>query len=279
MTDEEKLEKEIYFIQVGRKNLKKSWEYDDFREYFLSKLELDSLKEMLKKKEHNDIKIIITVKIDAGTASSAYGEIVYTPRGYKASKVGGIEYIKTIQSTIPELPDTQKTRYIQENGLSLKDISILIKDRKLADFFEDVIVKHKNYKLVATWITNEFLGRLTKFKYSIGTSPITVDKFSELISLIENGDISTRSAKDVFDEMFETGKTANEIVKEKDLIQISNEDQLEKIIDDLIVNSPKQVEQVKSQPKVMGWFVGQIMKATKGQGDPKIINEILRKKL
>ncbi len=189
------------------------------------------------------------------------------------------DWVEEIRAGLPELPDAKKARFVADYGLSAADAAVLAADREDADFFEAVARGRKDPKLAGNWVINEFYGRLNKAGQRRADSPVTAEKLSGLLALIESGEISGRIAKDVFDEMFETGGDAAAIVEAKGLKQISDTGAIEEIVDRLIAENPKQVAQAKEQPKVAGWFVGQVMKATKGQANPAVVNEILKKKL
>ncbi len=189
------------------------------------------------------------------------------------------DWVEEISASLPELPDAKKARFVSDYGLSAGDAATLAADREDADFFEAVAKGRKDPKLAGNWVINEFYGRLNKAGQRRADSPVTAEKLSGLLALIESGDISGRIAKDVFDAMFETGEDAAAIVEAKGLKQISDSGAIEAIVDRLIAENPKQVAQAKEQPKVAGWFVGQVMKATRGQANPAVVNEILRKKL
>ena len=189
------------------------------------------------------------------------------------------DWVAQIKANLPELPDAKKARFLADYGLSAGDAAVLVADREDADFFEAVARGRRDPKLAGNWVINEFYGRLNKAGQRREEAPVTAEKLSGLLALIESGAISGRIAKDVFDDMFETGKDAAAIVEAKGLKQISDTGAIEKIIDRLIADNPKQVAQAKEQPKVAGWFVGQVMKATRGQANPAVVNEILKKKL
>ena len=189
------------------------------------------------------------------------------------------DWVEEMRAGLPELPDAKKARFVADYGLSAGDAATLAADREDADFFEAVAAGRSDPKLAGNWVINEFYGRLNKAGQRRADSPVTAEKLSGLLALIESGEISGRIAKDVFDEMFETGGDAAAIVEAKGLKQISDTGAIEAVIDRLIAENPKQVAQAKEQPKVAGWFVGQVMKATKGQANPAIVNEILKKKL
>ncbi len=189
------------------------------------------------------------------------------------------DWVEEIRASLPELPDAKKARFVSDYGLSAGDAAVLVADREDADFFEAVAEGRKDARLAGNWVINEFYGRLNKAGQRRADSPVTAEKLSGLLALIESGEISGRIAKDVFDEMFETGADAAAIVEAKGLKQISDTGAIEEIVDRLIAGNPKQVAQAKEQPKVAGWFVGQVMKATRGQANPAVVNDILKRKL
>ncbi len=189
------------------------------------------------------------------------------------------ELIDKIRANMPELPEEKKERYINEYRISEYDAGILTSDNNISDFFEKLAKKH-NPKLAVNWLTSELFGRLNKMAISIEQSPIQADDLSELLSLIEDETISGKIAKDVLDLMFETNKKASEIVEEKGLKQNTNTDEIIKLIDEVIVSNPKQVEQYKAgNDRIFGFFVGQLMKLSGGKINPKLANELLKDKL
>lgn len=189
------------------------------------------------------------------------------------------ELIDKIRANMPELPEEKKERYINEYRISEYDAGILTLDHNISDFFEKLAKKH-NPKLAVNWLTSELFGRLNKMAISIEQSPIQADDLSGLLSLIEDETISGKIAKDVLDLMFETNKKASEIVEEKGLKQNTNTDEIIKLIDEVIVSNPKQVEQYKAgNDRIFGFFVGQLMKLSGGKINPKLANELLKDKL
>ena len=186
--------------------------------------------------------------------------------------------IEEIKSELPELPDDKKERFQKEYSLSPYDSNILVSEIEIADFFE-AVTKGRDPKIAANWITGEFFAAMNKLGFNIVDSPITIDNLSKLIKLIEENIISTRIAKDVFEIMLENNEDPEEIVEREGLKQVSDSGELEKIIDNIIANNPDQVEAVKSKPKLIGWFVGQVMKETNGKANPKLVNDLLNDKL
>ena len=186
--------------------------------------------------------------------------------------------IEEIKSELPELPDDKKERFQKEYSLSPYDSNILVSEIEIADFFE-AVTKGRDPKIAANWITGEFFAAMNKLGFNIVDSPITIDNLSKLIKLIEENIISTRIAKDVFEIMLENNEDPEDIVEREGLKQVSDSGELEKIIDNIIANNPDQVEAVKLKPKLIGWFVGQVMKETNGKANPKLVNDLLNDKL
>ena len=186
--------------------------------------------------------------------------------------------IEEIKSELPELPDDKKERFQKEYSLSPYDSNILVSEIEIADFFE-AVTKGRDPKIAANWITGEFFAAMNKLGFNIVDSPITIDNLSKLIKLIEENIISTRIAKDVFEIMLENNEDPEEIVEREGLKQVSDSGELEKIIVNIIANNPDQVEAVKLKPKLIGWFVGQVMKETNGKANPKLVNDLLNDKL
>jgi len=187
-------------------------------------------------------------------------------------------WIKEIEAKLPELPDAKKARFQSQYGLTAYDAGVLIADQAKADFYE-AAAKGRDAKLVANWVTNDLAARLTAGGLDIADSPIRPDGIAELVQLIEEGVISSKIAKDVFERMWAGEGRASEIVEKQGLKQVSDTGALEKIIDELIAANPGQAAAVKDKPQAIGWFVGQVMKATQGKANPGAVNELLKAKL
>ena len=188
-------------------------------------------------------------------------------------------FIEDLRSSLPELPDQRKQRLVGDYGLSPYDAGILVGEKETADYFETVAAG-RDAKLAANWVTSDLFGRLNKSGIAISESPVSAEAMAGLLDLLADGTISGRIAKDVFHNMFETGKDAAAIIEEKGLKQISDTGALEAIIDAVIEHGPNQVEQFRGgNEKVLGWFVGQVMKETQGKANPQTVNKILRRKL
>ena len=189
------------------------------------------------------------------------------------------KWIEEIKSTIPELPDQKKNRFIKDYNLSEYDAGVIVSDKATSDYYEKV-VKNRSPKLVTTWVTSELFSILNKKNLTIDESPVSHDKLGELIDNIESGKVSNRLAKDIFEEMCETGKSPGDIISEKGLSQISDEAELEKLVNDVLLANPENVEKYKNgKDKLFGFFVGEAMKLSKGKANPKLLNELLRSKL
>jgi aspartyl-tRNA(Asn)/glutamyl-tRNA(Gln) amidotransferase subunit B len=188
-------------------------------------------------------------------------------------------FVDGIRKTLPELPDGKKKRYIENFGLSPYDASVLVADQASAEFFEKV-ANDNDPKLAANWITAELFGRLNKSGKDITESPVTAEKMAGLLALITDNTISGKIAKDVLDIMMETGKDAAAIVEEKGMKQVTDTGAIEKVIDEIIAaNADKVAEYRSGKDKMFGFFVGQVMKAMQGKGNPALVNDILKKKL
>lgn len=187
------------------------------------------------------------------------------------------QYVEEIKSTLPELPDDRFERFIKEYSLPENDARILTSSKPLADYFESCLKNISDYKLPANWIINEVLRELDD-EDEIENFSVTPDGLSELLLLIKENKISTKIAKEVFPEMIESGKSASQIVSEKGLTQISDQSEIEDIITEIINENPGEVERYKDgDEKLLGFFVGQAMKKTRGKANPGIVNELLKK--
>lgn len=189
------------------------------------------------------------------------------------------ELIEELKKELPELPEAKKARYIQEYNLSEYDAGVLTASTDISSYFEKVVAKH-DPKLATNWITSELFGRLNKLALTIEDSPVSAEMMIELLDLMQDETISGKIAKDVLDIMVETGKSPKIIVEEKGLKQVVDTAEIEKIIDEVIANNQKQVEQYKGgNERLFGFFVGQTMKASGGKVNPKVVNDLLKKKL
>jgi aspartyl-tRNA(Asn)/glutamyl-tRNA(Gln) amidotransferase subunit B len=189
------------------------------------------------------------------------------------------EYINNIRNNLPELPEDKKKRYIKEYGITEYDSEVLTADKNVAEFFEK-IAKKIEPKLAANWICAELFGRLNKVGMEFSDLPVSSEDFTSLLELIASNKISGKIAKEVLDKMFETNEAPEKIVEKYNLSQISNIGEIEKYIDDIISANPEKVEEYRSgKDKLFGFFVGEVMKVSKGKANPQSVNEILIKKL
>jgi aspartyl-tRNA(Asn)/glutamyl-tRNA(Gln) amidotransferase subunit B len=194
------------------------------------------------------------------------------------------DYIDALRKLLPELPRQKRSRFVEQYGLSAYDASILSASRPLADYFEAVAAQCGDAKVAANWVQGELLGQLNKSELELNASPVTAVMLGELIARILDNSISGKIAKQVFEAMWQGDGTADEVIASRGLQQVSDSGELEAMVDDVIANNAGQVEQYLAadegkRKKLLGFFVGQIMKASKGQANPQMVNELLHKKL
>ncbi len=187
-------------------------------------------------------------------------------------------WVQRIKGSLPELPDDKKDRFMRDYGLSLYDAGVLISERESADFFE-AVAKGRDAKLAANWVINELFGRLNKEDKSIGESPVSAEAMGAIVSLISDGTISGKIAKDVFEIAWSEGGDPAAIVEKRGLKQVTDMGAIEAAVDEVIAANPQKVEQAKAKPTLAGWFVGQVMKATGGKANPQAVNDLVKKKL
>jgi len=190
------------------------------------------------------------------------------------------DWIDAIQRDIPELPDEKKLRFMEKYHLPAYDAGILISSRELADYFEACLADFPNPKQVSNWVMGSLMGLLNAQNKSITESPISSESLARLLLLIDDKTISSKMAKTVFDEMARTGKAPKAIVAEKGLVQMTDETAIRGIVKKVLRQCPVEVTDYKNgKTKLFGFFVGQVMKETKGKANPKLVNEILKKEL
>jgi aspartyl-tRNA(Asn)/glutamyl-tRNA(Gln) amidotransferase subunit B len=186
--------------------------------------------------------------------------------------------VDALASDLPELPDAKKARFIEDYGLSVYDAGVLVAERVAADYFE-AVAQGREGKTVANWVINELFGRLNRDGKDISSTPISADKLGAIIDLIQEKIISGKIAKDLFEIVFTEGGDPREIVEKRGMKQVTDTGAIEKAVDQIIAANPEKVEQAKAKPTLLGWFVGQVMKATGGKANPQAVNEMLRNKL
>jgi len=189
-------------------------------------------------------------------------------------------FIDSIKKEMPELPEEKKNRFTQDYKLSEYDSGLLSADKDLADFFEEAVKISNSSKLTANWIMGEFLAELNKDNLPISDSKVSAKQLGTLISRIEDSTISGKIAKDVFEKMWESSKGPDQIIAEQGLEQVTDDKEIESMIDEVIKNNPEQLQQYQSgKDRLFGFFVGQVMKASQGKANPKQVNDILKSKL
>ena len=187
-------------------------------------------------------------------------------------------WIDNIKSGLPELPDEKKARFVKSYGLSAYDASVLVAERASADYFE-AVAKGRDGKLSANWVINELFGRLNKEGKTVETSPVSAAQIGSIIDLISLGTISGKIAKDVFEIIWTEGGDPAAVVEARGLKQVTDTGAIEKAVDEIIAANPDKVAQAKAKPNMLGWFVGQVMKATGGKANPQAVNELVKQKL
>ncbi len=188
------------------------------------------------------------------------------------------EWVATIKSSLPELPDEKRERFMSSYGLSAYDANVLIMERASSDFFE-ATAKGRDGKATANWVINELFGRLNKEGKTIDTTPVSAIQLAEIVDMISNGTISGKIAKDVFEIIWTEGGSPLEVVESRGLRQVTDMGAIEKAVDEIIAQNPDKIAAVITKPSMLGWFVGQVMKTTGGKANPQTVNDLLRKRL
>ncbi len=190
------------------------------------------------------------------------------------------EWKAQVRQSLPELPDARRRRFIQQYALPEYDAGQLTLSKELADYFEEAARESGEPKLAANWVLSELLHLLKDANREITESPVSASRLAELLQLIAKGSVSGKMAKDILAEMYLTRKTAGTLVSEQGLAQITDADLIAKVVREIIAANPKQVEQYRGgKTGTLGWFVGQVMKATRGQANPQMLHELLKKEL
>jgi aspartyl-tRNA(Asn)/glutamyl-tRNA(Gln) amidotransferase subunit B len=186
--------------------------------------------------------------------------------------------VEALARGLPELPDEKKARFMRDYGLSPYDSDVLVVERETAAFFE-AVAKGRDAKSAANWVINELTGRLNREGKDIAASPVSADQLGAVLDLISEGTISGKIAKDLFDIVWSEGGDPRAIVKARGLQQVTDVGAIEKIVSDILAANPDKVADAKSNPKAIGWFVGQVMKASGGKANPQAVNALLKEKL
>ena len=190
------------------------------------------------------------------------------------------EWREAIRAQMPELPAAKRRRFVERYGIPEYDAQVLTLTAAFGDYFEEVARLSGQPKAASNWVMGDLTGALKAADLGIEQSPVSAAQLAELVKLVAAGELSGKLAKEIFPKMFATGKAASEIIEAEGLKQISDTGEIERIVDDLLAANPKQVEQYRGGKKgVLGFFVGQVMKSTRGQANPAVVNEILTRKL
>lgn len=203
----------------------------------------------------------------------------YFPEPDLPSVILSQEYVDGIQNSLPELPEEKRRRY-EKMGLGMQDVLFLANDKNIAEFFDATLAKGADAKLVANWIMSDIAGFMKNEKLTIKDVKLTPEELAELIASIKDGTISGKIGKEILFELLAKGGSVKEIIEKKDLVQITDPVEIEKMVDKAIADNPKQVEQYRGgKTKLQGFFAGQVMKASKGKANPGLLNKILLEKL
>lgn len=189
-----------------------------------------------------------------------------------------MDYVAELEKGLPELPDEKKQRFMRDFALSNYDADVLVAERESADYFE-AVATGRDGKLAANWVINELFGRLNKEGLAIEASPVSAKQLGSIVDLIASGTISGKIAKDLFEIVWTEGGDPAAIVDKRGMKQVTDTGAIEKAVDEIIAANPDKVEQAKAKPSMLGWFVGQVMKASGGKANPQAVNEILKQKL
>ncbi len=189
------------------------------------------------------------------------------------------DWVEQLRAELPELPDAKKHRFMEDFGLGADDAGVLISEKEIAEYFEQVAAD-RDAKLAANWVTGELFGALNTAGLDISASPVSAGKLGSLVDRVADKTLSRRIAKEVFEIMFESGQDADAIIEERGLKQVSDSGAIDAVVDQIIADNPDKVAEYKGgKDKLIGWFVGQVMKASQGKANPQMANEALKKKL
>jgi aspartyl-tRNA(Asn)/glutamyl-tRNA(Gln) amidotransferase subunit B len=187
-------------------------------------------------------------------------------------------YVDALAAKLPELPDEKKSRFMRDFSLSDYDAGVLVAERETAEFFE-VVAKGRDGKAAANWVINDLFGRLNKEGKTIASSPVSAGQLGAMLDLIQDSTISGKIAKDLFEIVWTEGGDPRAIVEKRGMKQVTDTAAIEKVVDDIVAKNPDKVADAKSNPKAIGWFVGQVMKSSGGKASPQAVNDILKRKL
>ncbi len=188
-------------------------------------------------------------------------------------------YVDDLAGHLPELPDQKKARFMKEWSLQHYDAEVLVAEKERADYFEKMVGLGADPGAAVNWVLNQHLGRVNKEGIDFEDAPVSAEANTSILKMTADGTISGKIAKDLYDLVWETGDDPAKLVEERGLKQVTDTGEIEKVVDEVIAANPKQVEQVKSKPQTLGWFVGQVMQKTGGKANPQMVNQLLREKL
>jgi aspartyl-tRNA(Asn)/glutamyl-tRNA(Gln) amidotransferase subunit B len=192
-------------------------------------------------------------------------------------------YVESLRRDLPELPDHKRARFMSAFGLAGYDAGVLVAEKESADFFETVVTRPdggtRDAKLVANWVLNELFGRLNREGKAIAASPVSAGQLGAVLDLIGEGTISGKIAKDLFEIVWAEGGDPRAIVEARGMKQVTDTGAIEKLVDDIVAGNPDKVEQARAKPAMLGWFVGQVMKASGGKANPQVVNDLLKARL
>ncbi|HYC18964.1 MAG TPA: Asp-tRNA(Asn)/Glu-tRNA(Gln) amidotransferase subunit GatB [Pseudolabrys sp.] len=187
-------------------------------------------------------------------------------------------YVEQLKKSLPELPDEKKARFMRDFSLSGYDAGVLVAERETANYFE-AVAKGRDAKTAANWVINELFGRLNKEGKEVASSPVSAGQLGAVLDLIADGTISGKIAKDLFEVIWQEGGDPRAVVEQRGMKQVTDLGAIEKVIDEIIAKNPDKVTDARTNPKAIGWFVGQAMKASGGKASPQAVNEVLKRKL
>ncbi|MEO6945607.1 MAG: Asp-tRNA(Asn)/Glu-tRNA(Gln) amidotransferase subunit GatB, partial [Nitrobacter sp.] len=192
-------------------------------------------------------------------------------------------FVEALKADLPELPDQKKARFIGDFGLTPYDAAVLVSERESANFYETVLAEladaGRDGKLAANWVINELFGRLNKESRDIATSPVSASQLAAIVGLIGEGTISGKIAKDLFEIVWTEGGDPRALVETRGMKQVTDMGAIEKAVDDIVAANPDKAAQASAKPQMIGWFVGQVMKASGGKANPQAVSDLLKTKL
>jgi aspartyl-tRNA(Asn)/glutamyl-tRNA(Gln) amidotransferase subunit B len=188
------------------------------------------------------------------------------------------EEIEQLRRALPELPDAKKARFMRDFGLSSYDADVLVAERAAADYFETV-ANGRDAKAAANWVINELTGRLNREGKDIATSPVSTAQLGAILDLIADGVISGKIAKELFDIVWSEGGDPRNVVETRGMKQVTDLADIGRVVDEIVAKNPDKVSQAKTKPAMIGWFVGQVMRASGGKANPQTVNDLLQQKL